>query len=244
MLNIQRKEGVALKETISSYDDLFEMLDSFLREPVTFWNDFYEDREKNIPFFQVNGPDENLVEYMETTIKPNRVLELGCGPGRNAIYMAKQGCKVDALDISENAISWAMDRAKEEDVDVNFHCKSLFDFSFEPKSYDFVYDCGLMHHLAPHRRLTYLEIVKAALKPNGYFGLVCFNTDGAINTSDWEVYKSGSLKRGIGYTEERLKKVFNNDFNILSFRKMKKITQPNGQFGEDFLWASLMKKIN
>ena len=34
------------------------MLDSLLREPTGFWNDFYLNREKGIPFF-VNKPDEN-----------------------------------------------------------------------------------------------------------------------------------------------------------------------------------------
>ena len=40
---------------------------------------------------------------------PGRVLELGCGPGRNAIYMAEKGYKVDAIDISEHAIEWGKD---------------------------------------------------------------------------------------------------------------------------------------
>lgn len=217
------------------------MLDALLREPKEFWEDFYKDKTKEIPFFKIKGPDENLVEYFNNGLAPNRVLELGCGPGRNAIYMAKQSCKVDALDISENAIKWARERALEEMVNINFHCVSLFDFKFEPHSYDFIYDCGLFHHLAPHRRLTYLEIINKALKKGGYFGIVCFNTDGALDTSDWDVYREGSLKRGIGYTEGRLKEVFCYDFNILDFRKMEKITQPDELFGEDFLWVSLMQ---
>ncbi|WP_233435326.1 class I SAM-dependent methyltransferase [Cytobacillus kochii] len=113
----------------------------------------------------------------------------------------------------------------------------------KPHSYDFIYDCGLFHHLAPHRRLTYLEIIKRALKKDGYFGIVCFNTDGALDTSDWEVYKEGSLKRGIGYTEKRLKEVFSNDFKIINFRKMKKTNQPDDLFGEDILWVSLMESL-
>ncbi|MFJ7839194.1 class I SAM-dependent methyltransferase [Lysinibacillus sphaericus] len=40
------------------------------------------------------------------------VLELGYGSGRNSIYMAKQGCSVSALDISEKAIIWAKEREK------------------------------------------------------------------------------------------------------------------------------------
>lgn len=235
------KGGSLVEKAILNYDDLLEMLDDFLREPKEFWEHFYEDRAKEIPFFKVTGPDENLVDYFNDGLAPRKVLELGCGPGRNAIYMAKKGCKVDALDIAENAIAWAKERAIEEGVNINFHCTSLFDYEFEPHSYDFIYECGLFHHLAPHRRLTYMEIIKRALKPDGHFALVCFNTDGALATSDWDIYKEKSLKRGIGYTEERLRKIFEADFTIKEFRKMKKILQPNDVLGEDFLWTSLLQ---
>lgn len=228
-------------KSILTFEDLLEMLDDELREPKQFWEDFYEDRSKNIPFFQVNGPDENLVDYFSEGFSPKKVLELGAGPGRNSIYMAKQGCQVSALDLSANAIEWAKERANEEGVSLEYHCVSLFDFDFEPNSYDFIYDCGMFHHLAPHRRITYLEILKKALTKDGYFGIVCFNTDGALATSDWDVYKDKSLKRGIGYSEERLKEIFNKDFDILSFRKMKEPSPSEDLFGKDFLWASLMR---
>ena len=230
-----------MNEKILSTEDLFTMLDSMLRETKGFWEGFYEDRTKDIPFFKVQGPDENLVEYFNEGLAPKKVLELGSGPGRNAIFMAKKGCEVDALDISNNAIEWAKERSVEEKVKINFHCMSLFDFEFEPNSYDFVYDCGLLHHLAPHRRLSYIEIIKMALKKGGHFGIVCFNTDGALDTSDWDVYKEKSLKRGIGYSADRLEEVFEKDFTIKDFRRMKKIIQPAELFGEDFLWASLMQ---
>jgi len=233
-----------LEKAILNYENLQEMLDGFLREPKEFWDDFYTDRTKEIPFFKIKAPDENLVEYFNNGLAPKRVLEIGCGPGRNAVYMAKEGCEVDALDLSTNAIEWAKETAREEGVNIDFHCISLFDFKFQPHSYDFIYDCGLFHHLAPHRRLTYIEMLKKALKRDGYFGIVCFNTEGALDTSDWDVYKEGSLKGGIGYTEGRLKEVFINDFNIINFRKMKKITQPDHLFGEDFLWVSLMQVRN
>ncbi|ALC91724.1 methyltransferase [Bacillus sp. FJAT-18017] len=233
-----------MDKAILNYDDLLVMLDDFLREPKEFWESFYKDKTKDIPFFKIKGPDENLVEYFNNGLAPNRVLEVGCGPGRNAVYMAKKGCKVDALDIADNAIQWAKERASEEGVQIDFHCQSLFEFEFEPHTYDFIYDCGLFHHLAPHRRLTYIETIKKALKKDGHFGIVCFNTKGALDTSDWEVYKEGSLKRGIGYSEERLKRVFANHFTILEFREMKKIPQPSSVLGEDFLWVSLMKANN
>ncbi|WP_226679875.1 class I SAM-dependent methyltransferase [Sutcliffiella horikoshii] len=228
------------KEIINN-EDLYEMLDGLLREPETFWNNFYEDRNKEIPFFKVKGPDENLVSYLEEGLLPKRVLEIGCGPGRNAIYLAKMGCTVDAIDISENALTWARERALSEKVDINFRQVSLFEYEFEPNSYDFVYDSGMFHHLAPHRRLSYIETIKKALKKDGHFGLVCFNTKAAAETADWDVYEQRSMNRGIGYSEERLKRIFIEDFTILEFREMVKVSQPSEMFGEDFLWASLMK---
>jgi cyclopropane fatty-acyl-phospholipid synthase-like methyltransferase len=230
-----------MEKAILNYEDMLDMLDDFFREPKPFWESFYEDREKDIPFFKVKGPDENLAEYVKSGLKPERVLEIGCGPGRNAIFMAQNGAKVDAIDLSEKAIEWARERADKAEVDIYFECTSLFDFKFEPHTYDFIYDSGMLHHLPPHRRLTYIEIIKKALIKGGQFGLVCFNTDGSLDTPDWEVYRSGTLKGGIGYTEERLMAIFREDFDILQFRRMKKIQQPIEVFGEDFLWACLMR---
>lgn len=116
-----------MKETISSYEDLLDMLDSLLREPTQFWDDFYSNREKGVPFF-TNKPDENLVNYFEKKLlNPGKVLELGCGPGRNAIYFAEKGCLVDAVDLSQESIQWATERAKEKNVHVNFIYNYIFD---------------------------------------------------------------------------------------------------------------------
>ncbi|WP_255304283.1 class I SAM-dependent methyltransferase, partial [Streptococcus sobrinus] len=78
------------------------MLDGILEEESRLnWDTFYNDRKKKIPFF-INAPDENLVSYFEKgLLQPGKVLELGCGPGRNAIYFAQQGCSVDAVDSAQ-----------------------------------------------------------------------------------------------------------------------------------------------
>ena len=94
-------------ETLHTQEDILKMLDSLLRPAVPFWNEFYTNREKDVPFF-ANVPDENLVSYIQTEwISKEKVLELGCGPGRNAIYLAKQGFDVTAVDLSIEGINWA-----------------------------------------------------------------------------------------------------------------------------------------
>lgn len=233
-----------MKETIYNYNDLFEMLDSFLREPNGFWNDFYLDRQKDIPFF-ANVPDENLVSYFEENrLTSGKALELGCGPGRNAIYLAGNGFEVDAIDLSNTSLQWAKERAEEANLSINFIHNDIFNVKFEEDAYDLIYDSGCFHHIAPHRRLSYISIVEKALKPGGYFSMTCFVQDGKLggaNISDWEVYKSGSLKGGLGYTEEKLRRVFSN-LDTVEIRKMRDVEKPENLFGISDLWAVLFQK--
>jgi cyclopropane fatty-acyl-phospholipid synthase-like methyltransferase len=229
-------------ESIYATEDVFKMLDSLLREAAPWWNEFYSDRQKNIPFF-ANVPDENLVQYFEQNrLQPGRVLEIGCGPGRNAIYMAKQGCDVDAIDLSEEAITWAKERAAEADANVRFARINIFDMNLPAGSYDLIYDCGCLHHIAPHRRIEYINIIRKALKPGGYFGLVCFafGEQGA-EISDWEVYRLRSLKGGLAYSESKLRTLFHH-FGITELRKMIRYEQPAAVYGESFLWTALFRK--
>lgn len=218
------------------------MLDSFFREEGQWWDKFYADRNKGIPFL-VDAPDENLVQYFhDERIKAGRVLELGCGAGRNAVYMAQHGCKVDAIDISQEVIHWGIERAMANNVQVNFLCKNIFDLKVEPETYDFIYDCGCFHHILPHRRVSFLDLVNKGLKPGGYFGLVCFALGGmGADMTDWEVYRQRRLNGGLGYTEEKIKAIF-KDFEIIEFRRMHKIEQPSSVFGESFLWTALFRK--
>lgn len=236
-------------ENIYSIADVMDMLDSLLRDSGSWWDKFYSDREKPVPFFK-GVPDENLVEYFERKLLlPARVLEIGCGPGRNALYFAQQGCQVDGIDISEEAINWAIERMNERGLKVNFTCSSIFDFEIEANAYDIVYDSGCLHHVPPHRRMDYISLVKKSLKPGGFFGLTCFasgcqDKDGGSEISDWEVYREKSLKGGLAFSEEKLKRLFCNDFKVIEIRKMKELGENEKAFGKPFLWAVLFEKIN
>lgn len=234
-----------MKETIHSYEDLLTMLDQLLKEKNEFnWDHFYSDRERKIPFFE-NHPDENLVEYIEKNrVKAGKALELGCGPGRNAIYLSGSGFNVDAVDQSAEGLEWAKERAKEQKLKVNFIQRNIFDLEIEEGSYDLVYDSGCFHHIPPHRRMGYIELVKRALKPGGFFGLTCFVQGGALggaDISDWDVYRGQSMRGGLGFTNEKLKEIF-HEFTAIDIRKMRDMEPETSQFGTSELIAALFKK--
>lgn len=86
---------------VASNGELLELLDSlFEQRQGEWWDEFFSDRAEPCPFF-VEYPDENLFEYFDSgNMAPGRVLELGCGHGRNALYFSRRGCVVDAVDFS------------------------------------------------------------------------------------------------------------------------------------------------
>jgi len=224
--------------------DVLELLDGLLEQRQgERWDEFFANRDKPCPFF-VEWPDENLVQHFESGgITPGRVLELGCGHGRNALYLAGQGCQVDAVDFSQKAIAWARDRAGAAGLTVNFMCCSVFDLPGPERPYDFVYDCGGFHHLPPHRRESYVQLVTNSLVPGGTFGLVCFTPEGGSGLSDMQVYEQRTLRGGLAYTEEQLRYIFARAFEIQKLRRMREMPAASQLFGKSFCWTALMKRL-
>jgi len=233
-----------LEQYFDTTDDERRMLDALLADRGgAWWNGFFSDRAKPCPFF-VEWPDENLVEWFDSgLLTAGRVLELGCGHGRNAAYLAGKGCHVDAVDFSAEAIKWAGERAQTAGVVVEFQHCSIFDATFTPGSYDLVYDSGCFHHLPPHRRNDYVELVTRALEPGGSYGLVCFRPEGGGGYTDQQVYEQRSLGGGLGYTEEHLRALWEEEpFSVRLLRQMTKKDGSGPCFGEDFLWTLLATK--
>jgi SAM-dependent methyltransferase len=220
------------------------MLDTLLDgRGGSWWNEFFSDRARPCPFF-VERPDENLAAWFaEGTLTTGRVLELGCGNGRNATYLASLGCSVDAVDFSELAVGWARERARLAGAPVDFQCCSIFDATFVEGCYDLVYDAGCFHHIAPHRRRDYAGLVHRALKPGGSYGLVCFRPEGGSGYTDLQVYERASLGGGLGYSQEHLRALWDGaPFSLRVLRQMRKTAEHEPCFGEDFLWALLAVK--
>jgi SAM-dependent methyltransferase len=103
-------------------------------------------------------------------LSPGRALDLACGEGRNAIWLAERGWRVTAVDFSEVAIAKARERAAQDGSEVDFHCLDLLDYEPEPGSYDLVLVLYLQLPAA-ERRLV-LGRAASALAPGGNFLLV------------------------------------------------------------------------
>lgn len=242
-----------MERHVRSVEDVLRLLDGMFASGEDrwsdsggedFWNGFYADRERPIPFFAAK-PDENLASYLTRgLIGPGRALELGCGPGRNALHLARNGFDVEAVDLSPAAVAWAEERAARDGVSgVRFRRADIFAADAGLGGpYDLVYDSGCFHHLPPHRRVSYLALLDRVLAPGGFFGLACF-ASGQMGAEepDESFYRDGTLRGGLAYTPEALRHIF-SDFEEVEVRPM--VDEPDEAecFGEPFLVTALFRR--
>jgi len=103
-------------------------------------------------------------------LTPGRALDLACGEGRNATWLAELGWKVTGVDFSEVAIAKAHDRAAQEGLDIEFLCADLLDYEPEPNAFELVLVLYLQITAAERRQA--LARAVSALAAGGTFLLV------------------------------------------------------------------------
>ncbi|WP_428951372.1 class I SAM-dependent methyltransferase [Streptomyces sp. cg35] len=235
-----------MNRNVRTAEDVLRLLDAAFPHAggADWWDRFYADRNRDIPFF-VDKPDENLASHLdEGPLRPegHRALDLGCGPGRNAVYLAARGYDVDAVDQSATAVTWGRERAAASGVDVRFHQGDLFDVPLPHSTYDLVYDSGCLHHLPPHRRVSYLALLDRVLAPGGHFGLTCFAA-GAMGSEvpDEELYRTGDLGGGLAYAPDELRHLF-GELTEVEIRPMADRGEGSVTYGVPYLLTALFRR--
>jgi len=132
----------------------------------------------DIPWNFKTPPDvlENLVRTGKIT--PCKTIDLGCGTGNYAIYLAGEGFDVTAVDISSSAIKIAKNNASQKGIDCNFIVADILgDLKQIQSTFNFAYDWELLHHIFPSDREKYIRNVYRLLNPGGQYLSVCFSEE-------------------------------------------------------------------
>ena len=103
-------------------------------------------------------------------LPPKSALDLACGEGRHAVWLAKRGWRVTAVDFSEVAVGKARARAAREGVEIDFRTVDLLDFEPEEHAFDLV--LVLFLQLPADERRLVLGRAARALAPGATFLLV------------------------------------------------------------------------
>ena len=160
----------------------------------------------------VGGPRPELVELVTNgTLAPGRAIDLGCGEGDNAIFLAQHGFTVTGVDFAPSAIAKARRKAQAAGVEVEFVVDDLTRLHEVRGGFDLLVDYGTLDDLGVKQRDEYVRRVVPLALPGSRFLLWCFEWE----LRPWErlltsVLPVGKLALAPGEAERR----FARDFQI------------------------------
>lgn len=138
---------------------------------VPDWDAIYR---QGTPPWETGGVATELQKMVEQGhIQPCAVLELGCGTGADAVYLAKQGFDVTAVDSSPMALERARRRAQMEGAGICFVLDDVFDFAKHSDPFDLVYDAGFYHFIRRVNLDGFLDLLWRVTQPGSYYLTLC-----------------------------------------------------------------------
>lgn len=128
----------------------------------------YEEKYKQEGYYWGITPNRLCYEIMKLMppIKPYRVLDIGCGEGKDAVFLAKNGYQVSAFDLADSGLKKVRELAEYNRVDVNFFRANINEFVAKD-TYDIIFSSGVFHYLEPEKRKAFIEMLKAHTTENG-----------------------------------------------------------------------------
>jgi cyclopropane fatty-acyl-phospholipid synthase-like methyltransferase len=123
---------------------------------------------------QLDPPDLVRVERCGSIHGP-RVLDIGCSSGENAIFLARKGYAVTAIDYSPSAIVEARRRVKKANVTTDFSVADALSLSCTQPQYDTIIDFGLYHSFHNEDTARYISSLKSLVRTGGRVILQCFS---------------------------------------------------------------------
>ncbi len=159
------------------------------------------------PPWDIDRPQPDIVRLEEAGRIIGRVLDVGCGTGENALYLAARGHEVWAVDFVESAITQAREKALRRGLTVTWRVFDALRAAELGTTFDTIIDSGLFHVFPGGARAKFVDALRAVLRPGGFYVLLCF--------SDRELREGGPRR----ITEQEIRGSFNCGWMIEALRE-------------------------
>ena len=145
--------------------------------PQHRWDDAYISGDAP---WDTGTADEHLVEFLRSSpVARGRALDVGCGTGTNALWLAEQGFAVLGIDIAPAGIEKARAKPAGAELDCRFVVADFLNDSISGGPYDLVYDRGCFHVFdEAEDRERFAERVASLLTPDGRWLSLIGSTEG------------------------------------------------------------------
>ena len=148
-------------------------------DDVEWYLEFYCKPEDYFPKkYNTNPVHSEVLEAMQT-VKPCKVLDLGCGQGRNALFLAQHGFDVTAVDQNELSLEMLQSIVEQEDLEMPV---GLYDINSASigQTYDFIVSTVVLMFLQAERIPAIIRNMQEQTSIGGYNLIVC-----AMDTEDY-----------------------------------------------------------
>ena len=138
-------------------------------------------------------------------------LDLGCGQGRDTLFMLTKGFRVTAVDNSQEGINKIRNLVKEVGLlegNLNLVCNDISNFNIRKNRFDIINAFNSLQFLSKNNTLRLLENIKKNIKPGGYIIISAFTTDD-------QLYKKIGNDKRCFFELGELKKIFSTEHIIL-----------------------------
>jgi SAM-dependent methyltransferase len=193
---------------------------------------------EDIPW-NMEEPPEVLVSLVESgKVKPCKAIDLGCGAGNYAIYLASRDFEVTGVDISSAAIKLAGENARSKGADCRFMAADLTGDLNIGEEFDFSYDWEVLHHVFPENREKYVDNVWKLLKPFGNYLSVSFCED-SPQFGGTGKYRETPIGTVLYFSSEReLEELFAPRFKIIELKTI----EVRGKFAPHLAVKAFLEK--
>jgi SAM-dependent methyltransferase len=163
-----------------------------MSEPASRSVDFFKSVYDGTPAWEIGVPQPVVVELAEAGEIVGSVLDIGCGTGANAIYLAERGHEVLGFELAPRAIELANQRLGGRTLPVEFRVADVLRLGDLGRRFDTAMDSGVFHVFSDKDRPRYVENVHRHLKAGGRLFLLCFSehqpgTDGPRRVTQQEI---------------------------------------------------------
>lgn len=190
----------------------------------------YDDRYRQVHGQDLQWSQGNPSQIVAETIadfavsRQHRLLEIGCGEGRDAFPLLEQGYDLLATDVSPEAIAFCRDKrpAYAERFQVVDCVSGLLNGHF-----DFIYAVAVVHMLVPDEdRDAFYTFIRDHLNPTG-LALICTMGDGAVERQT-DIRTAFDLQRRVHQQSGRMLQIANTSCRMVGFRTWEKELERNG----------------
>ena len=144
----------------------------------------YEEKYRCENYYWGITPNHLCYEILKLRppIKPYRVLDIGCGEGKDAIFLARNGYRVTAFDIAESGLEKARKLAELNHVSVDFFKADIN--TYRPSTeFDIVFSSGVFHYIEQKERKPLIDRLKECTTLQGIHALNVFVTKPFLETA-------------------------------------------------------------